>query len=1005
MKTINKMKKVILMSGLLMLQGLVSWAQSGTVSGTVTGADDGEGLVGVSVTVQNTTRGTITDVNGNYNLEASPDEVLVYSFVGYKTKTVEVGNRSTIDVTLEEDLVALQEVVVVGYGAVKKSDLTGSVSSVKSEDLTAFPALSAVQTLQGRAAGVQIQSNNGGQPGADYNIRIRGGTSINASSNPLIVVDGFVGGEMPPPEDIASIEILKDASATAIYGSRGANGVIMVTTKRGKAGDMRIEINSAYSLQNVLNRLDMLNADQFGSYIQEVNPGYTQFNANTDWQDEIYRQGFISNNQISFSGGNKDFRYYASGTYFDQEGVVLGSEYNRYSFNSNIDIQPREFLNVGINLYGRRSTANGVNTQEGSGGAGSAGIVSSAFRFNPDLGIYNDDNSFTISEVGDDIDNPYALGTQYNRERVTDRFQTNTFAELELLDWLKFKTTLGVTVNNWRDGQHWPTTLIRGAGQGGIATIEARKQTSFINENYFTANKNFNDHDLTLVGGYSFQKFRNEAWETTASGYTSNSSSFWGLDQSSLPDVPESRLSETVIKSYYTRFNYSYQGKYMLTFTARYDGASNFSVNKKWAFFPSGSIAWDMMAESFMQPLGNIFNQWKWRASYGLVGNQAIGPYQTLSSFRAIYASRNNELVNAIRLDNLANDNLTWETTAQFNVGADIGLLEGRLNLVADYYHMKTTDLLFERDLPAYVGVGRQFQNIGAIQNSGFEFTASSLNTVQTLKWNTDFNISFNRNKVLELPDNGADIFYDGAPGHLVLGTDNQVIRVGEPLGVFYGFYYDGVYQNGDEFLDGSGFEKEAGGEKFRDLNNDDRLDFDNDRTIIGDPNPNFIWSMNNSLSFKGFDLNVFFQGSQGNDMLSYTLMELDILSGSNNATTAALDRWTPTNPNTDVPKASSGRSRRISTRFIYDASYIRLKNVTLGYTLPDQLTTRLGLNKVRLSLSAQNLLTITRYPGLDPEVGYGNDSNNRSGNLLLGLDYGSYPNVNAFTFGVNVNL
>ncbi|WP_224994786.1 TonB-dependent receptor [Cesiribacter sp. SM1] len=1002
-KILHKCKEIYLFL-ILMFMAVFAQAQAKKVTGVVTDKVNGGSLPGVSVTIQNSSLGTVTDINGQYSIEAAPDDVLIFSFIGYEKSSVKVGNSTQIDIALQEDIESLEEVVVVGYGTTKKSDVSGSVSSVEAEKLTAFPALSAVQTLQGRAAGVQIQSNNGGQPGADYSIQIRGGTSINASSRPLQVVDGFVGGEMPPPEDIASIEILKDASATAIYGSRGANGVILVTTKRGKAGEMRIELNSSYAVQEVLNRLDLLDANEFTEYIQEINPGYENFGANTDWQDVIFRQGYISNNQLSVSGGSDQLRYYVSGTYFDQKGIVLGSEYNRFTLSSNLDIKPKQFLNLGLNLYARRSTNNGINTQESSGGSGSAGIISSAFRFNPDIGIYNENGDLTISEVGDDIDNPYALGTEYVRERVTDRFQANTYGELTFTDWLSFKTTLGMTFNNWRDGEFRPTTLLGGAGRGGVAELEAMKQSSLLNENYITINKSFSDHQTSLVAGYSFQQYRNESWAAGGSGFITNSSSFWALQQGAVPTTPESGLSESSIKSYYGRLNYSYQSKYILTFTGRYDGASNFSKNNKWAFFPSGALAWDMTAEPFLQDV-NFLSRWKWRVSYGVVGNQAIGPYQSLARFSSIYGSRNGQLVNAIKVDNLANDNLSWETTRQFNVGADIGLFKGRINLTADYYDMETTDLLFARELPAYTGVRFQYQNIGAVGNKGFEFAISSRNLVNQLKWTTDFNISFNRNTVLELPDNGADIFYANAPGHLGLGSDNQVIRVGEPLGVFYGFVYDGVYQSGEEILEGSGFESEAGGERFVDLNGDGKLTFDGDRQIIGNPNPDFIWSLNNSFNYKGFDLNVFVQASEGNDMLSYTLLELNNLSGSNNATAEALNRWSADNTNTDIPKASRSRARKISTRYIYDGSYIRLKNIALGYVLPRSLVESIKLSNVRISVSAQNLFTITDYPGLDPEVGYGNANGNAAGNLYKGLDYGSYPNVKSYTLGVNISL
>ncbi len=993
---------LLVVSGVSMSSAL---AQERVIKGTIRYEEDGKELVlpGASIVIEGTQSGTTSNIEGEYSLSASAGDVLIVSFIGYKTKKVTVGNQDVINIMMESDIEALSEVIVVGYGAVRKSDLTGSVASVDQESITAFPALSAIQTLQGRATGLQIQSNNGGEPGANFNVKIRGGTSLNASSNPIRVVDGFVGAEMPPPEDIASIEILKDASATAIYGSRGANGVIMVTTKKGSSGEVKIDINSSYSVQEVLNNLDLLNADEFGNYIREINPGYTNFGGNTNWQDQIYRSGYISNNQLSISGGSANVRYYISGTAFSQEGVILNSDYERYTLNSNLSIQAKEYLNIGLNLYARRSFGSGIRTQETTGGSGSAGAVSSAFRFNPDLGIYDADGDFTISEVGDDIDNPYALTSEYVREDLNDRFQINTFAEIDLLDWLKFKTTLGATVSNQREGEYFPTTLLRGAGDGGRAILETQKSSSLLNENYFTAAKDFGTGNLNVVLGYSYQANSREDLSARGSNYLTDAGTFWALQNGSTLDFPESGITESFIKSYYTRANYSILDKYIFTFTARYDGASNFAANNKWAFFPSGAIGWDMMAEPFLQNQ-RIFNQWKWRVSYGLVGNQAIGPYQSLSKLESIYGTSGGNLVNAVKGGDLENPNLTWETTSQLDIGADIGILNGRINISSDYYIKTTSDLLFARPLAPITGRSFQLQNIGKVENKGVEFALNSRNFVNDFQWTTDFNVSFNRSKILELPDDNTDIFYGSAPGHFLLADDTQILRAGQPVGVFYGFIYEGVYQNGDEFLDGSGFEKVAGGEKFRDLNPDGVLS-NQDRTVIGDPNPDFIWALNNTFSYKNFDLNIFIQGSQGGDMLSYTLMELDILSGANNATKTALDRWTPTSPNTDVPKASGGRSKRVSSRWVYDASYARLKNIILGYTLPKATVERLKLRSLRIFVSAQNLLTITSFPGLDPEVGYRNSSNNANSNLMRGLDYGSYPNVKNYTVGIKIGL
>jgi len=633
-----------------------------TITGTVSSAEDGETLPGVTITIDGTPRGTITDIEGKYALQVTSGEKLNFSFVGFTKQQVMLRTQSVLNIQMESDVQALAEVIVVGYGTVRKSDLTGAVSSVGAEELTTFPALSAIQTLQGRAAGVQIQSNNGGEPGSDFNIRIRGGSSINASSNPIRVVDGFVGAEMPPPEDIASMEILKDASATAIYGSRGANGVIMITTKRGKSGKLKADFNSSYSVQTVLNRLDLLNGDQFTSYIQEVNESYVGFGQNTDWQDEVYRAGYMANNQISLSGGSDNVKYYISGTAFNQQGAIEGSSYERYSINANFDIKGTDKLNFGLNMYGRTSTNTGINTQESSGGSGSTGAVSSAFRFNPDLGIYASDGSFNISAVGDDIDNPFALTRAFDRERLTERYQINSFGQYELFSWLKFKSTFGITVNHSREGEFYPTTLLRGAGRGGLATIDTDRRSNLLSENYFSFENEVGPGRLSVVAGYSFQRNRSENLDAASFGFISNSTSFRNLSEGATPDTPNSGLTESILKSYYTRANYSILDKYILTFTARYDGASNFAANKKWAFFPSGAIGWDMKGESFLESV-RLISQWKWRASYGLVGNQAIGPFQSLARFQAVYSSVGNNQVNSILLDEIANDNLTWETT------------------------------------------------------------------------------------------------------------------------------------------------------------------------------------------------------------------------------------------------------------------------------------------------------------------------------------------------------
>ncbi|MEM1358666.1 MAG: TonB-dependent receptor [Bacteroidota bacterium] len=965
------------------------------INGTVTG-DEGEPLIGVTVAIKGTTSGTVTDLDGNYTLDVPANaEFLVFSYTGYATQEIAINNRSRIDVVLETDAEVLDEIVVVGYGTVKKSDLTGAVASVKSEELTAYPAIGAEQALQGRAAGVQITSNNGA-PGSDFKVRVRGGTSINASSDPIFVVDGFVGASLPPPEDIASIEVLKDASATAIYGSRGANGVIMVTTKRGTAGETKIEFNASHTLQSEINRLDLLNASQFNDYITETNPGFQSLGANTDWQEEILQQGNIQNYQMGISGGANNVRYYLSGAYFDQTGIVKNSNFQRFSVTSNIDLQATEKLKVGLNLFAQRENSDRIPTQSGN-----RDVIAVGLRFEPDQPIRDADGNYTLARLNDLLDNPVAVLEERTEQQSNDRFRGGLFAEFAFLDNLKLKTTFNASTNSFRNGRYIPSTLIEGAGTNGQARINNTRNNNLLSETYLTFDQDFGASTLTAVAGYSYQRDQRETFAAGNTQFITDAGLFFDLGGGAMPIVPGSGFSEWELVSYVGRLNYSIGDKYLFTFNARYDGTSVFSDGNKWAFFPSGAVAWNLKNESFLVD-NDLFSTFKLRASYGETGNRAIGAYSTLARFSSAFVVQDGALVNAVVPTSVSNENLTWETTSQLDIGADVGLYNGRINLTLDYYRMETSDLIFSLPLPEYSGFGSQLSNIGRVENKGFELAIGTRNLVGEFKWNTDFNISFNRNKVLELPG-GNDIFYRSGPGHLV-GLDNtQILREGESVGTFFGWNYLGVYQQGDDFIPGGSFEQEPGGEKYEDINGDGVLDAD-DRTIIGNPQPDFIFGLNNEFTYKNFDLNLFFQGSQGNDIFSYTLLELNLGTGLNNGTTALLDRWTPSNTNTDVPAAVGGRARRASNRWIYDGSFIRLKNVALGYTLPQSVVDGIGISRLRVYISAQNILTFTDYPGFDPEVNFATGGNT-NGNRNLGLDYASYPNAKGVTFGLNVGF
>ncbi|WP_228527885.1 SusC/RagA family TonB-linked outer membrane protein [Pararhodonellum marinum] len=1004
MKNLSKTLKPALslvFSLCLLLSGQTLYAQAGSISGTVT-EQNGEPIIGVTVQLRGTGVGTVTDLEGRYTLEVSgSDPVLVFRSMGFKTQEVPLENWSILNVTMESDLASLDEVVVIGYGSQKRSDLTGSVSSVKAEQLTAFPAINVVQALQGRAAGVQIQANNG-EPGASFKVRIRGGTSINASSDPIFVVDGFIGAAMPPPEDIQSVEVLKDASATAIYGSRGANGVIMVTTKRGKKGAPRIELNTAFSSQEEISRLDLLNANEFMDYITEIRPQFSSLGANTDWQDEIFRTGHIQNHQLSISGGADNVDYYVSSAFFDQKGVIIGSGFNRFSITSNVNIQASDRLKLGLNIFAQRSSQEGTRTQEGSGGSNNTGVVAGAFKFEPDQPIFDENGRYTIARMNDPHDNPVAVAREYQNESVNDRVQGNFFAEYQITENLSFKTTLGATTNSGRIGTYTPTTLNAGRNVGGQGNVNGSRSTLLLNENYLSFSKTYAEkHNLSVMGGYSYQSQTNENWGGAGQNFVTDAFEFWNLGAASVWLRPSSSLQDWTLASFYGRVNYGFDDRFLVQLNARYDGSSTFSVNNKWAFFPSGAVAWNLGNEAFLKDNQTI-SLLKLRTSYGLTGNQAIAPFQTLARFSDVFTIVNGLPVNAIRPTTVANNDLTWETTAQFNIGTDIAILSDRIYATFEYYRMVTSDLLFEVPLPQYSGFSNQLQNVGKVENKGVELTLGARILTGAFQWNTDVNFSRNRNKVLSLPG-GNDILYGSGPGHMVGLGQTQILREGFPVGSFFGWIYEGVYQEGDTFIPGGGFEQVAGGEKFADLNGDGVLNA-NDREIIGNPHPDFIFGWNNDFRWKNFDLNIFFQGSQGNDILSYTLMELNLLSGINNATTDALNRWTPQNTDTDVPRASIGRTRRVSTRFIYDGSFVRLKNLALGYNLPFNMTRKIGVQRLRIYASAQNILTFTNYEGYDPEVNY-NSGGAANGNRNLGLDYGSYPNAKSYTLGLNIGF
>jgi len=1004
--------------------GFMSANAQETISGKVT-TNDGEGLIGVTVIVKGTTTGTATDVDGSFSLKAASDDVLIVSYTGYQSKNVPINGQNNLNITLAVNDELLDEVVVIGYGSVKKSDVTGSVSSVSAEELQAFPVLNAGQALQGRAAGVAVQTQNGGEPGSDISIRVRGTSSLNASSDPLVVVDGFVGASFPQQNDIASIEILKDASATAIYGSRGSGGVILVTTKKGVSGKPTVELNSTFSSQQTTNRLDLLDANEFARYQNMIRTNlgispYSQGTASTDWQDEIYRTGNTQNHQLSVSGGSDNVNYYFSGTYFDQKGIVVNSQFEKIQFLANVDAKVGDRLKIGLNSVASRSDQDGVSTQStgsdaiGSVNGGGDDVVALAFRFAPDVGRFGDDGNFSQNTVGDDIENPWAVATQITNQTKTDNSRTNVYADFKIIEGLNFKTTLGYRTQNSTEGYFKPSTFVLSAGGGFLESI---KRTNFLNENYLTYTAPVGNGNLTATAGHSYQKNTTEAFEAGARGLLTDAFSFYNLEAGEIDQrTVDSRFSESEIESLFGRVNFDWADKYLITATVRRDGASNFAANNKYAIFPSVAFGWKISKESFLLDNPTVSNL-KLRASYGLTGNQAIGPYESLSIYRVQPPS---EVGGAFGVDlaREANPDLKWETSFQTNIGIDFGFFEDRITLSADYYNIDTEDLLaVDRASNFYLGTTDLdvLRNIGSINNQGFELSLTSTNINKNdFRWSTNFNFARNRNKVVSL-SGGNEILGSGTPGYFA-GGNTYLLREGEALGLLWGLDYQGVYQGGnlpagtavlESSLDGD--DNPIPGEPlFSDLADEegavDGTINDNDRTIIGDPNPDFTFGVTNTVSYKNFDLNIFFQGAVGGDI--YNLTAVQLYNGDSNGVKDVLNSWTSQNTGSDIPRAVASR-RELSSRFVESGTYVRLKNLALGYMLPASTLQNIGISSVRLSISAQNLLTFTNYSGLDPEVSYFGSGGESSGdaNVIQGHDFGNYPNLRSVTVGLNLKF
>lgn len=979
----------------------------------------GDPVVGASIVVKGTTNGTVTDMDGYYTLgNVAEGQTLSYSFIGMKTQEIKAG-KTTIDVVLQEDAIGLNEVVAIGYGYVKKKDLTGAVSTVSADDMVMGGTVSnAAQALQGKTAGVQV-SQSSKAPGGTISVRVRGSNSISSTNEPLYVVDGFPSTEglNINPNDIESMQILKDASATAIYGARGANGVVLITTKRGKAGENKISYNGYVGAQKVQNPFDFIDAKAYmnlqNALYQEIegqegnpNGAYTpsqlQSDVDTDWLKECTRIGLVQDHNVQFRGGSEKTKVLTSLGYYMQEGILKNTDFNRISGRVNVDQTINDFIKAGATMYAHREKS---KYQEYSGNIVNSNVLLSVMSYDPTVLPYNSDGSYGRVPGGRG-DNPLANLLERKNDMTNDKFNGTAFVEVTPFKGFSAKATAGVELLHNFKGTYLPaSTTYQGSIDNGVATTYDYSATRQLFEGILNYMHTFGGvHDLNVMLGYTYEKFSAEYRSISAKDFSTDLFEWNNLGAAAQKTSIGSNKTENMLVSFFGRANYTFRDKYLATVTVRRDGSSRFGANEHWGTFPSGSLAWRASEEEFIKNWG-VFSNLKLRAGFGVTGNERIGDYASyalMSTNHITLDGSTNVAGTHLNQSSAENRDLKWETTSQYNIGADLGFLDGRLSITLDGYWKKTKDLLLKVKLPMYTGFTSGQQNIGSIQNRGFEIDLTSHNLTGAFVWDTKFNFALNRNKVLDLGENGDIYITSSKPMGTVSEEQFAVVREGEPLGSLFGYKYAGVIQEGETYAPQPN--AKPGDPKFVDVDQNGKIDSD-DRTIIGHASPDFILGLTNNFAWKGFDLSIFFQGSVGNDLLNMTRMNLEW-----KRTTDALDRWTPTHTDTDIPRNGFYYSQYggyINDHFIENASFLRLKNLTVGYTIPF----RKVVSSCRVYFSAENLFTITGYSGWDPEVDTkANEASKASGatqtaNAGAGLDFNAYPAMRTFTVGMNITF
>ncbi|WP_273272532.1 SusC/RagA family TonB-linked outer membrane protein [Maribacter polysiphoniae] len=970
------------------------------ISGKITDSA-GEPLPGANILEKGTTNGTQSDFDGNFSLNlADRNATLVVSYLGFVTKEVTIENPNEIYISLEENATGLDEVLVVGYGTQKKSDITGSVAVVSSEDFENQPISRVDQALQGRTAGVQV-SQTSGEPGSGFKIRIRGTNSINGSNDPLYVVDGMVVGSISTlnSNDIKSLEILKDASSTAVYGSRGANGVVLVTTKNGRDGKLKVDFNAYTGMQTIRKRLDIMNGADFAEMVNVADTGVSyseeeiielRENGGTDWQDEIFRTAAIKNYQLSVTGGNAKTNYYVSGGYFGQDGIVKDQDYKRYSLRSKLNTEFSKKLNFDLNIYLSREEK-----------IGEPANVNSAVTFDPTTPVYDADGNFNFSSLKNAAtgDTNPLIATKLNTlENFNNQAILGTSLTYKLTDNITFRTLGGLEYTNGIANSYVSMEV----DQLGTAGVTNSDQIRIQNTNMVTYDKEFENQNLKVDLIHEQQYIKSTYTTASAVGFPTDESSYRILSLGTVQKT-SNFTEDSGLQSFVGRVNYGLFDKYLFTGTVRADGSSKFRKDNRWGVFPSASLAWKVSEEDFLKDV-EFINSLKVRGSYGLTGSQAIEPLATRS--RAVYGTAYNypfdgetPIVGIGPSDIIENPDLTWEKTLQSNIGFDFGILNSKYTMSFDWYKKNTSDLLLLVTLPEFIGANLITENIGEIENKGFDISIGA-NLIQKADFSlsTNFNFSKNSNKVLSLVDdtpisNLGDSYLGSA-----LSINPTHIEVGQPLGTFRGYVFEGVYQTGEETLEGF----KAGDPIYKDLDGDGFITTE-DIQNIGNGSPDYTWGLNTDIVYKDFSLNILVQGSKGNDVYNFIrARQMGLGSTTFHAVHEDIkNSWTTSNPsNIPALDKTAGSHQILSSEFLEDASYIRFKNITLGYNLRPNILSKLGIESMRLYMSFENLITITDYTGYDPEVSSGGNSD-----IDLGIDWDAYPLARTISVGLNVSL